>query len=162
VASPGFRSDVAHIGKSVVIKGQLSGSEDLYLDGEVEGTVELAGNSLSVGPNGRIRANITSRELVIMGKVDGNIKATDRLELRKTGVLNGDVTTARIVIEDGAFFKGTVEILRAESKADLKPAPATAAAKPESPIPAPMSAGPGASPTGAAIAASYGNQQGKK
>ena len=157
MASPAFRSDVAHIGKSVIIKGQLSGSEDLYLDGEVEGTVELAGNSLSVGPNGRIRANITAREVVIMGKVDGNIKATDRLELRKTGVLNGDVTTSRIVIEDGAFFKGTVEIQPAEGKQGTK-----AAAKNEVPVPAAMSTGPGTSPTGAAIAATYNSPPSQK
>jgi cytoskeletal protein CcmA (bactofilin family) len=100
----------------VVIKGQLSGSEDLYLDGEVEGTVELTGNSLTVGPNGRIRANITAKEVIILGKVDGNINAAEKLQLRQSGILNGDVTTARIVIEDGAFFKGSVEIQRADSK----------------------------------------------
>lgn len=151
MASAGFRSDVAHIGKSVIIKGELSGSEDLYLDGEVEGVVDLKGNSLTIGPNGKIRANITAREVVIQGKVDGNIQASDRLDLRQTGLLNGDVTTARIVIEDGAFFKGSVEIQKAE-KTEAKPAAS---------IPAPMSTAPGASPTGSAIAAGYA-QTGQK
>ena len=152
MATASFRSDIAHIGKSVVIKGELSGSEDLFFDGEVEGTVELSGNSLTVGPNGRIRANINAREVVIMGKVDGNVNASDRLELRQTGLLTGDVITARIMIQDGAFFKGSVEIQRTE-KTESKPAAATT-----SPVPPPMSSAPGASPTGAAIAAGYSAQ----
>ena len=152
MATASFRSDIAHIGKSVVIKGELSGSEDLFFDGEVEGTVELSGNSLTVGPNGRIRANINAREVVIMGKVDGNVNASDRLELRQTGLLTGDVITARIMIQDGAFFKGSVEIQRTE-KTEAKPAAAAT-----SPVPPPMSSAPGASPTGAAIAAGYSAQ----
>jgi cytoskeletal protein CcmA (bactofilin family) len=153
VATGGFRSDIAHIGKSVVIKGELSGSEDLFFDGEVEGTIQLSGNSLTVGPNGRIRANINAREVVILGKVNGNVQATERFELRQTGQLNGDVTTARIVIEDGAFFKGSVEIQRAE-KPETKPAATANAA----PVPPSTSTAPGTSPTGAAIAAGYSAQ----
>ena len=106
----GFRSEMAHIGKSVLIKGELSGSEDLYLDGEVEGSVELKEHSLTVGPHGRVRANIHAREIVVHGKVDGNIIADDRVELKKSAVLAGDVATQRIVIEDGAFFKGAIDI----------------------------------------------------
>ena len=155
MATAAFRSDIAHIGKSVVIKGELSGSEDLFFDGEVEGTIELTGNSLTVGPNGRIRANINAREVVIMGKVHGNIKASDRLELRQTGLLTGDVTTSRIVIQDGAFFKGAVEIQKVE-KAEAKSAAAT------TPVPPPMSSAPGSSPTGAAIAAGYSAQPATK
>jgi cytoskeletal protein CcmA (bactofilin family) len=121
------RTEVAHIGKSVVIKGELSGSEDLYLDGEVEGSVELQRNSLTVGPNGRIRAHVNAREVVVHGKVDGNISATDRVELKRTAVLVGDIKTQRITIEDGAFFKGTIDIQREAKK---EAATYTAAAAP--------------------------------
>ena len=104
------RTDVAHIGKSVVVKGELSGSEDLYVDGEVEGSIELRDHNLTVGPNGRIRANITAKEIVIHGRVDGNITGKDRVELRKSAVLAGDIVTQRILIEDGAYFKGGIDI----------------------------------------------------
>ncbi len=113
------RSEVAHIGKSVVIKGELSGSEDLYLDGEVEGTIELQRNALTVGPNGRIRAHINAKEVIIHGKVDGNIRGTDKVELKRTAVLVGDIQTQRITIEDGAYFKGSIDIQR-ETKTEAK------------------------------------------
>ena len=106
----GFRAEMAHIGKSVLIKGELSGSEDLYLDGEVEGSVELKQHSLTIGPHGQVRANIHAREIVVHGKVDGNVIGDDRVELKKSAVLSGDVSTQRIVIEDGAFFKGAIDI----------------------------------------------------
>jgi cytoskeletal protein CcmA (bactofilin family) len=104
------RTDVAQIGKSVVIKGELSGSEDLYLDGEVEGSIELHDHNLTVGPNGRVRANVNAKEVIVHGKVDGNITSSDRVELRKSAVLVGDIATQRIVIEDGAYFKGGIDI----------------------------------------------------
>lgn len=107
------RSEVAaHIGKSVLIKGELSGSEDLYLDGEVEGTIDLRKHSLSIGPNARIRANIMARELVVHGRVEGNVSGAERVELKKSCVLAGDIATKRIVIEDGAFFKGSIDLQR--------------------------------------------------
>jgi cytoskeletal protein CcmA (bactofilin family) len=123
------RSEVAHIGKSVVIKGELSGSEDLYLDGEVEGTIELQKHALTVGPNGRIRAHINAKEVIIHGKVDGNIRGTDKVELKRTAVLVGDIQTQRITIEDGAYFKGAIDIQR-EAKAEVKTPSYTAAAAP--------------------------------
>ncbi|HTC93588.1 MAG TPA: polymer-forming cytoskeletal protein [Terriglobales bacterium] len=107
-----FRAEVAHIGKSVLIKGELSGSEDLYLDGEVEGSVDLKQHSLTVGPHGRIRANIRAREVIVHGKVDGNIAGDEKVELKKSAVLSGDITTQRIMIEDGAFFKGAIDLLK--------------------------------------------------
>ena len=110
VKGENFRADVAHIGKSVVIKGELSASEDLYLDGEVEGSIELREHSLIVGPHGRVRANVHSRDIVVHGKVDGNVSGTERVELKKSAILNGDISTQRIVIEDGAFFKGSIDI----------------------------------------------------
>lgn len=104
------RTELAHIGKSVVIKGELSGSEDLYLDGEVEGNIALLEHNLTIGPNGRIRANITAKDVIVHGKVDGNIQGFERVELKKSAVLSGDISTQRIVIEDGAFFKGAIDI----------------------------------------------------
>ena len=103
--------DFAHIGKSVNIKGELSGSEDIYVDGHVEGSIQLAGNSLTVGPNGRVRANVTAKNVTVGGALDGNIQASERTELRKSAVVNGDVQTKRIAIEEGAYFKGKLEIL---------------------------------------------------
>jgi cytoskeletal protein CcmA (bactofilin family) len=100
----------AHIGKSVVIKGELSGSEDLSIDGQVEGTIELRDHHLTVGPNGRVQANVNAKEVVIQGSVKGNVRAIDRVEIRKSGSLSGDLVAARVVIEDGAFFKGSIDI----------------------------------------------------
>ena len=126
------RSDMAHIGKSVLIKGELSGSEDLYLDGEVEGTIDLQKNVLTIGPNGKIRAHVNAREVVVHGTVDGNLSATDKVELKRTAILVGDIKTQRITIEDGAFFKGSIDIQR-ESKSEPKkdtPAVSSAVAAP--------------------------------
>ncbi|HEU5400287.1 MAG TPA: polymer-forming cytoskeletal protein [Terriglobales bacterium] len=135
-----YRSDVAHIGKSVVVKGELSGSEDLYLDGEVEGSIELRSHSLTIGPNGRVRANIYAKDVTVHGKVEGNINGSDRVELRKSAVLTGDIATQRIVIEDGAFFKGSIDIQKTEVKAE--PAKAVAAAPAHSAaVHAPVSSG---------------------
>ncbi len=130
-------SALANIGKSVTIKGELSGSEDIYLDGHVEGTIQLPGNSVTVGPNGRVKADITAKNLTVGGTLDGNVHASERTELRKTAVVNGDVQTRRIAIEEGAYFKGKLEILT-----DAKPAtsPVTAAA---AAVSAPSSAGSG-------------------
>ncbi len=131
--------DVATIGKSVVVKGELSGSEDLYVDGQVEGSIALRGQSLTIGPNGRVRANIEARNVILHGQVDGNITASDRVELRKSASLKGDIATARIAIDDGAYFKGTIDIQkpeapRAEPKSQVVAAsPASVAAPPSQP-----------------------------
>jgi cytoskeletal protein CcmA (bactofilin family) len=118
--------ELAHIGKSVFIKGELSGSEDLYVDGEVEGTIELRGHSLTVGPNGRVRAHVHARNVVVQGKVNGNIQASERVDLRASANVTGDITTARISVEDGAFFKGGIDVQReakTEHKVEVKPEP---------------------------------------
>ena len=121
--------DVATIGKSVIVKGELSGSEDLYVDGEVEGSINLRGQSLTIGPNGRVHANIEARNVIVHGRVDGNIKASDRVDLRKSASLCGDILTTRVAIEDGAFFKGTIDIQKAEPAPRIEPkAPAVAVA----------------------------------
>src|SRR4030088_187853 len=109
--------EFAHLGKSVVIKGEVSGSEDLYVDGSVEGKIELRNHSLTVGPNGNIKADVTAKSVVIQGKLDGSVNASDRVELRKAAVVNGDVTTQRIAIEEGAFLKGKVDIQKEAGKA---------------------------------------------
>jgi cytoskeletal protein CcmA (bactofilin family) len=109
--------EFAHIGKSVVIKGELSGSEDLYVDGTVEGKIELRNHSLTVGPNGNIKADVTAKAVVIQGKLDGAVNASDRVELRKSAVVTGDLTTQRIAIEEGAFLKGKVDIQKDGGKA---------------------------------------------
>jgi len=106
-------ADQATIGKSLVIKGEVTGSESLYIDGRVEGSINLAGNRVTVGRNGVVAANITAREIVVLGKVRGNLTASDRVDIRSDGSLTGDVVAARISIEDGAFFKGGIDIRKA-------------------------------------------------
>jgi cytoskeletal protein CcmA (bactofilin family) len=100
----------ATIGKSLVVKGEVSGSESLYIDGKVEGAINLPGNRVTVGRNGQVAANIMAREIVVLGKVRGNCQASDRVDIRSEGSLTGDVVAARISIEDGAFFKGGIDI----------------------------------------------------
>src|SRR5215471_9557149 len=103
-------ADQATIGKSLVIKGEVTGSESLYIDGRVEGSINLSGNRVTVGRNGVVAANINAREIVVLGKVRGNLTASDRVDIRSDGSLTGDVIAARISIEDGAFFKGGIDI----------------------------------------------------
>src|ERR1700736_1208052 len=118
----------ATIGKSLIVKGELSGSESLYIDGKVEGAINLPGNRVTVGRNGQVAANIVAREIVVLGKVRGNCQASDRVDIRSEGSLTGDVIAARISIEDGAFFKGGMDIRKPGS--DAKGAAAPAAAEP--------------------------------
>ena len=106
----------ATIGRSLVIKGEISGSESLYIDGTIEGTVNFADNRVTIGRNGHVAANITAKELVIMGTVKGNVECTDRLDIRSEGVLSGDVTTHRISVEEGAILKGGIEVRNPEKK----------------------------------------------
>ena len=103
-------TEQATIGKSLVVKGEVSGSESLYIDGKVEGAINLPGNRVTIGRNGQVAANISAREVVVLGKVRGNCQASDRVDIRSEGSLTGDVIAARISIEDGAFFKGGIDI----------------------------------------------------
>jgi len=114
-------SDQATIGKSLVIKGEVTGSESLYIDGRVEGSINLSGNRVTIGRNGVVAANISAREIVVLGKVRGNLTASDRVDIRSDGSLTGDVVAARISIEDGAFFKGGIDIRKAGSAGASKP-----------------------------------------
>jgi len=121
----------ATIGRSVVIKGEVSGAESLYVDGRIEGTVNFADNRVTVGRNGVVVANINAKEVVIMGTVTGNIQCTDRLDIRSEGTLTGDVVTPRICVEDGAMVKGAVEVrAAAEEKSQSKPNQTAKAAEP--------------------------------
>ncbi len=120
--NPAATGEQATIGKSLVVKGELTGSESLYIDGKVEGAINLPGNRVTVGRNGQVAANIVAREVVVLGKVRGNCQASDRVDIRSEGSLTGDVIAARISIEDGAFFKGGIDI-RKPGSGDAKPAP---------------------------------------
>ena len=126
----------AAIGKSVIVKGQLFSREDLYIDGEIEGSVEMQEHRLTIGPNGKLMAGVKAREIVVLGTIHGNVEAGEKIEIRKDAKLVGDIKTVRIVIEDGAYFKGSIDIVRTEPKKELRPsvqaapAMATAAAAP--------------------------------
>jgi cytoskeletal protein CcmA (bactofilin family) len=119
-AAPAPAGEQATIGKGLFIKGEITGSESLFIDGKVEGSINIPGNRVTVGRNGQVAANISAREIVVLGKVRGNVAATDRVDIRAEGSLSGDVAAARISIEDGAFFKGGIDI----RKPDAKPATA--------------------------------------
>jgi cytoskeletal protein CcmA (bactofilin family) len=121
----------AIIGKSVMIKGQIFSREDLTIDGEIDGSVELHEHRLTVGPNGKLQAGVKAREVVVLGTIHGNVEASDKIDIRKDAKLVGDIKTARIVIEDGAYFKGSIDIVRPEAAKPVAPAqpkPAVAAA----------------------------------
>jgi len=126
----------ASIGKSVTIKGQIFSREDLVVDGEIEGAIELNDHRLTVGPNGRVRAGIKAREIVVLGTIDGNVEALDKIDIRKDAKLVGDIKTARIIIEDGAYFKGSIDIVKNEQPKPAQPRPqATAATAAYAPVP---------------------------
>src|SRR5436309_5165237 len=124
-------ADQATIGKSLVIKGEVTGSESLYIDGRVEGSINLSGNRVTVGRNGVVAANINAREIVVLGKVRGNLTASDRVDIRSDGSLTGDVVAARISIEDGAFFKGGIDIRKAGGKPEEVKSASSVSAVPE-------------------------------
>jgi cytoskeletal protein CcmA (bactofilin family) len=136
-APPAAAGDQATIGKSLVVKGEVTGSESLYIDGKVEGAINLPGNRVTVGRNGQVAANITAREIVVLGKVRGNMTASDRVDIRSEGSLTGDVAAQRISIEDGAFFKGGIDIRKPEGKGANSVAPSEPA---KAPAPAPATA----------------------
>jgi len=130
-AAAGLPGDQATIGKSLVVKGEISGSESLYIDGKVEGSINLPGNRVTVGRNGQVAATIMAREIVVLGKIRGNCQASDRVDIRAEGSLTGDVIAARISIEDGAFFKGGIDIRKPGNDAKNAPVPPPPVATPE-------------------------------
>jgi cytoskeletal protein CcmA (bactofilin family) len=127
----------ATIGRTLVIKGEISGAEALYIDGRIEGKISLPDNRVTIGRNGSVQANIIAREVVVMGKVSGNIECSDRVDIRSEGSVTGDVTTARIIVEDGAVLKGGIEVRSGERKQQNHQNQAQSQAKPgEAPKPA--------------------------
>ena len=135
-----IRNGQATIGKAVKINGQIFSKEDLYIDGDVEGTVELQEHKLTIGPNGRVQATVRARDVVVLGAIHGNVEASDRIDIRKEAKLVGDLKTARIVIEDGAYFKGSIDIVKPEVKTPIAvpaPAPSASAAVPGASTPRP-------------------------
>jgi cytoskeletal protein CcmA (bactofilin family) len=124
--------DVVNIGKSVVIKGELNGSEDLTIEGHVEGKIELRENVLTIGPNGRIKAELFAKAVVVLGEVIGNVSATDKVDIRENGSVEGDITSPRVAIAEGAHFRGSVDMAN-KGKAAAGPRPADVKAQPAPP-----------------------------
>src|SRR5882724_2771762 len=114
--------DQATIGRTLVIKGEISGSEALYIDGRVEGKILMPESRVTIGRNGKVDASIQAREVVVMGKVTGNIECSDRVDIRSEGSVSGDISTARISVEDGAALKGGIQV-RSEGKQNQQKAP---------------------------------------
>jgi cytoskeletal protein CcmA (bactofilin family) len=119
------RGETTFIGTSMVIKGELSCAEDLYIDGQVEGTIDPKGNRLTVGPNGRVKANVNASAVVVQGKLEGSIQASDRVDLKQSAVVTGDIAAQRISIDEGAYFKGRVNIQREAPKKEVPRAAAS-------------------------------------
>jgi len=132
--------NMVNIGKSVVIKGELSGSEDLMIEGQVEGKIELRQNVLTIGPNAHIKAQIAAKAVVIQGEVHGNVTATDKIEIRDAGSVDGDLSAPRVAIADGAHFRGSIDMQKNGAAAAGTPKPGTdvkpAAASPVAATPA--------------------------
>lgn len=114
--------DVVNIGKSVVIKGELSGSEDLTIEGKVEGKIELRQHVLTIGPNGKIRAEINAKAVVVLGEVVGNIAASEKVDIKDNGSVEGDLTSPRVAISEGAHFRGAIDMQR-KGGPEVKPVP---------------------------------------
>src|SRR5689334_5868912 len=124
--------DIVNIGKSVVIKGELNGSEDLTIEGHVEGTIQLKDHVLTIGPNGRIKAQVFAKSVIVLGEVTGNVTASDKVDIRDNGSVDGDIVSPRVAIAEGAHFRGSVDMQRkgaapAAPQEKAKPAPAAAA-----------------------------------
>lgn len=110
------------LGSSVVLKGELSGDEDLTIDGQFDGTINLKDNCLTIGQQGQVKADINARQVIISGKLSGKVNARDKVEIHKTGNVVGDLTTMGVAIEEGAYFKGSIEILREEENTQSRAA----------------------------------------
>jgi cytoskeletal protein CcmA (bactofilin family) len=134
-----MEKDIVNIGKSVVIKGELNGSEDLTIEGHVEGTIQLRDHVLTIGPNGRIKAQVFAKAVIVLGEVTGNVTASEKVDIRDNGSVDGDIVSPRVAIAEGAHFRGSVDMQR---KGDGKAQPA-ATAKTAQPQPAAQPAAQG-------------------
>jgi len=121
--------DIVNIGKSVVIKGELNGSEDLTIEGHVEGTIQLKDNVLTIGPNGKIKASIFAKSVIVLGEVTGNVTASDKVDIRDNGSVDGDLIAPRVAIAEGAHFRGSVDMQRKGGAAAVQPAKPVAVAQ---------------------------------
>ena len=131
--------EVVNIGKSVVIKGELSGSEDLTIEGQVEGKIELKENVLTIGPNGKIKAQVFAKALIVLGEVHGNVSATEKVEIRDGGSVDGDIVAPRVAIAEGAHFRGSVDMQRKPGQHAQAPPPRPVVqSAPQPPTPAPV------------------------
>ena len=132
-----MEKDIVNIGKSVVIKGELNGSEDLTIEGHVEGTIQLREHVLTIGPNGRIKAQVFAKAVIVLGEVTGNVTASDKVDIRDNGSVDGDIVSPRVAIAEGAHFRGSVDMQRkagaAQAAPPAKPTVAVPAAQPASP-----------------------------
>jgi cytoskeletal protein CcmA (bactofilin family) len=134
-----MEKDIVNIGKSVVIKGELNGSEDLTIEGHVEGTIQLRDHVLTIGPNGRIKAQVFAKSVIVLGEVNGNVTASDKVDIRDNGSVEGDLISPRIAIAEGAHFKGSIDMQRKGApQGQAKPAQPQAASQQQS---APAQAG---------------------
>jgi cytoskeletal protein CcmA (bactofilin family) len=133
-----MEKDIVNIGKSVVIKGELNGSEDLTIEGHVEGTIQLRDHVLTIGPNGKIKAQVFAKAVIVLGEVTGNVTASDKVDIRDNGSVDGDIVSPRVAIAEGAHFRGSVDMQRkagaqqpqAVKSASSQSAPAVAVAPP--------------------------------
>ena len=142
-AQQGLERTAVNIGKSVVIKGELNGSEDLTIEGQVEGKIELRQNVLTIGPNGRIKAQVFAKAVIILGEVTGNVTATEKVDIRDNGSVDGDIASPRVAIAEGAHFRGSIDMQKpggkgepkAAEKTETKPAASTAPAATSANVP---------------------------
>jgi cytoskeletal protein CcmA (bactofilin family) len=140
-ASQQMEKDIVNIGKSVVIKGELNGSEDLTIEGHVEGTIQLREHVLTIGPNGKIKAQVFAKSVIVLGEVTGNVTASDKVDIRDNGSVDGDIISPRVAIAEGAHFRGSVDMQRkgVAGQAAAKPVATPQAAAPQ---PQPQPAAP--------------------
>jgi cytoskeletal protein CcmA (bactofilin family) len=132
-----MEKDIVNIGKSVVIKGELNGSEDLTIEGHVEGTIQLRDHALTIGPNGRIKAQVFAKSVIVLGEVTGNVTASDKVDIRDNGSVDGDIVAPRVAIAEGAHFRGSVDMQRkggAQQAAAQPVKPASPVVVPQSPV----------------------------
>ena len=132
--------DMVHIGKSVIIKGELAGSEDLTIEGQVDGKIELKDHVLTIGPNGKIKAQVFAKAVIVLGEVNGNVSATEKVDIRDGGSVDGDIISPRVAIAEGAHFRGSVDMQRKAAAAAPPAQPAKAQAADNKPQPQPQPA----------------------
>ena len=130
--------DVVNIGKSVVIKGELNGSEDLTVEGHVEGKIELRDHVLTIGPNGKIKAQVFAKAVIVLGEVNGNVTATEKVDIRDGGSVDGDIISPRVAIAEGAHFRGSVDMQRKGGQPQPGQGQQSTQQRPASPTPPPQ------------------------